>query len=87
MNAIAMTTDRLAVTIAEASRMTSLSRGTIRSYARTGRIKTVKVGRRRIVPISALERLVRLGVDSQQESVAGRAERFNALVGQSKEIE
>jgi excisionase family DNA binding protein len=67
VGASVMTTDRLAVTIAEASRMTSLSRGTIRGYARTGRIKTVKVGRRRIVPISALENLVRSGVDTSSK--------------------
>ena len=67
MGALEMATDRLAVTIAEASRMTSLSKGTLRSYARTGRIRTVKVGRRRIVPISALENLVRSGIDTSSK--------------------
>ena len=64
MAAISMPMDRLAVTIAEASRMTSLSRGTIRNYAREGRIKVFKVGRRTIVPISTLQNLVRSGIDT-----------------------
>jgi excisionase family DNA binding protein len=71
MEALVMTTEvRLAVTIAEAARMTSLSRGTIRGYARTGQLKTVKIGRRRIVPISALESLVRLGVVDTSSEVS-----------------
>jgi excisionase family DNA binding protein len=68
MAAISMPTDRLAVTIAEASRMTSLSRGTIRGYARKGRIKVVKVGRRIIVPISTLRNLVHSGVDTSNKT-------------------
>ena len=62
----AISGDRLAVTVSEAARMTSLSRGTIRAYARTGRIKTVKIGRRRIVPVSALRDLVREGIDTAE---------------------
>jgi excisionase family DNA binding protein len=58
--------DRLAVTVSEAARMTSLSRGTIRAYARAGKIKTVKIGRRRIVPVSALRDLVREGIDTAE---------------------
>jgi excisionase family DNA binding protein len=60
--------DRLAVTVSEAARLTSLSRGTIRSYARNGRIKVVKVGRRTIVPIATLHNLVRSGIDSSTEA-------------------
>ena len=65
MSAISSSADRLAVTIAEAARMTSLSRGTIRGYARNGRIKVVKVGRRTIVPIATLQNLVRTGLSPQ----------------------
>jgi excisionase family DNA binding protein len=65
MSAISVPTDRLAVTIAEAARMTSLSRGTIRGYARNGRIKVVKIGRRTIVPITTLQDLVRTGLGPQ----------------------
>jgi excisionase family DNA binding protein len=65
MSAISSSADRLAVTIAEAARMTSLSRGTIRGYARIGRIKVIKVGRRTIVPIATLQDLVRTGLNPQ----------------------
>jgi excisionase family DNA binding protein len=65
--AITFPVDRLAVTIAEASRMTSLSRGTIRAYARRGKIRVTKVGRRTIIPISTLRALVHTGIDSSRE--------------------
>lgn len=65
MGAVVIPADRLAVTVSEAARLTSLSRGTIRNYARHGRIKVVKVGRRTIVPIATLQSLVREGLNSQ----------------------
>jgi excisionase family DNA binding protein len=65
MGAISVSSDRLAVTVSEAARLTSLSRGTIRNYARVGRIKVIKVGRRTIVPITTLQDLVRTGLSQQ----------------------
>lgn len=65
MGAISISTDRLAVSVPEAARLTSLSRGTIRNYARIGRIKVIKVGRRTIVPIATLQDLVRTGLNPQ----------------------
>ena len=65
MGAISVSPDRLAVTVSEAARLTSLSRGTIRNYARVGRIKVIKVGRRTIVPIATLQDLVRTGLGPQ----------------------
>jgi excisionase family DNA binding protein len=65
MGAISVSPDRLAVTVSEAARLTSLSRGTIRNYARVGRIKVIKVGRRTIVPITTLQDLVRTGLSQQ----------------------
>jgi excisionase family DNA binding protein len=65
MGAISVSPDRLAVTVSEAARLTSLSRGTIRNYARVGRIKVIKVGRRTIVPIATLQDLVRTGLNPQ----------------------
>jgi excisionase family DNA binding protein len=50
--------DRLAVTIAEAARMTTLSPGSIRNHAKTGRLKVVKVGRRVLIPVPSLQRLL-----------------------------
>jgi excisionase family DNA binding protein len=60
--AIGIPGDRLAVTTKEASRITSISPGTFRHYARIGKIKVVKVGRRTIIPISTLRDLVHAGV-------------------------
>jgi excisionase family DNA binding protein len=68
MAAITLAADRIAVSIAEASRMTSLSRGTLRAYARKGRIKVTKVGRRTIVPVSTLREIVYSGIDSGRET-------------------
>ena len=66
MNNNAIPKDRLAVSVSEAAKMTTLSRGTIRSYARSGRIKAVKVGRRTLVPITTLEDLIREGVEPRK---------------------
>ena len=58
----------LAVSISQASRMTSLSRGTLRGYERRGILKTVRCGKRVIIPISALEDLVRDGVSHRDST-------------------
>jgi excisionase family DNA binding protein len=58
MSAELIPADRMAVTIAEAARMTTLSRGSVRNHVRTGRIKAVKIGRRVLVPIASLQRLL-----------------------------
>ena len=52
----------LAVSIARAAQLTSLSRRTIRNYAKTGRITAVRCGARIIIPIGALEELVQNGI-------------------------
>jgi excisionase family DNA binding protein len=49
---------RLAVTLAEACSMTSLSIWTIRKAIKSGQLKTTKVGRRVLVPMRELERFV-----------------------------
>lgn len=54
-------TDRMAVTIAEAARLTTLSKGSIRNHAKSGRLKVVKVGRRVLVPVPSLQRLLQEG--------------------------
>jgi excisionase family DNA binding protein len=58
MSAELISADRLAVTIAEAARLTTLSRGSVRNHVRAGRIKAVKIGRRVLVPVASLERLL-----------------------------
>lgn len=52
-------TQPLAVDVETAAQLTSLSRYTIRAYIRKGRIRAVHVGRRVLVPMAELERLVR----------------------------
>ncbi len=51
----------LAVSVRDAARLTSLSPVTIRLYIRTGRLDATKVGRRVLVPMDSLQRLVREG--------------------------
>ncbi len=55
----------LAVDIREAARLTSLSPHTIRWYARTGRIRSVRCGRRILIPVEALRELSRHGLPPQ----------------------
>jgi hypothetical protein len=65
MDVIHTTGERpLAVGFARASALTSLSKVTLRRYARAGKIRTVLCGRRRIIPFSALTDLLRNGLDS-----------------------
>jgi excisionase family DNA binding protein len=66
MSTIEIPAERLAVTIAEAARMTTLSRSSLRNYAKTGTLRTAKVGRRILIPLSALHELMRRGAPSQR---------------------
>jgi len=62
----------LAVDVREAARLTSLSVHTIRAYCgKKGRIRAVRVGRRVLIPIAELERLVREGVPASQVRKSG----------------
>jgi excisionase family DNA binding protein len=49
---------RLAVNPAEAVRLTGLSRSTIYNLLGSGELPSVTVGRRRLIPVSALKKLV-----------------------------
>jgi excisionase family DNA binding protein len=59
----------LAVDVREAARLISLSRFTVRRYIKRGLLRAVRVGRRVLVPIGELERLV--GSSGQQPRVSG----------------
>lgn len=48
----------LAVDVREAARLTSLSPYTIRRHIRKGALRAVRVGRRVLVPVGELQRLV-----------------------------
>jgi hypothetical protein len=56
----------LAVDIATAARMTSLSPQVIRRYIQRGILSATRCGRRVVVPVNALKQLVRRGVPSSQ---------------------
>jgi excisionase family DNA binding protein len=49
----------LAVSFARAAELTSLSKNSLRRAARAGKLRTIQFGRRRIVPFSALNDLIR----------------------------
>lgn len=51
----------LAVDIREAARLTSLSVFTIRRHIKRGLLKATRVGRRVIVPMESLEKLIQEG--------------------------
>jgi excisionase family DNA binding protein len=46
---------KFALSIAEAAKRISLSQRTVASLIKTGQLVSIKVGRRRIVPVSAIE--------------------------------
>lgn len=57
---IPMVTDAaIAVSVARAAALVGVSKGTIRLFAKSGRLPVARLGRRVIVPMQALERLVR----------------------------
>jgi excisionase family DNA binding protein len=41
--------------------MTSVSRSTLRRFAKSGRLQTVLLGRRRVIPMDALKELIEKG--------------------------
>lgn len=53
-DADAMNEDKLAVTVDEASRMIGLSRATLYGLVMSGEVPSLKVGARRLVPVSTL---------------------------------
>jgi excisionase family DNA binding protein len=60
----AIGTRPLAVSFARAAELTSLSKNSLRRYARSGRLKTTRIGRRRIIPLAGLNELIQNGLDS-----------------------
>jgi excisionase family DNA binding protein len=49
----------IAVSVNHAAKLVGVSRATIRLYAKNGRLRVARFGRRVIVPINSLEQLVR----------------------------
>jgi excisionase family DNA binding protein len=57
----------IAVDFKRAAQMTSVSRSTLRRFAKSGRLRTVLLGRRRVIPIDALKDLIRNGSGEAEE--------------------
>lgn len=53
-----MEKDRLVFTVAEAGRLLNLSRPTAYKLAREGRLPVLRLGRRLVIPVAALERML-----------------------------
>jgi len=51
----------LSVSFKEAAQITSVSKTTLRRFAKDGRLRTVRFGRRRVIPFDALKELIRDG--------------------------
>jgi excisionase family DNA binding protein len=49
----------IAVGVGDAARMIGLSKRSVRNYAKSGRLATARVGRRVLIPVEALEALIR----------------------------
>lgn len=48
----------LSVSLSRASELVGVSRNTLRRIAKRGQLRTVRIGRRRVVPMSALMKLI-----------------------------
>jgi excisionase family DNA binding protein len=55
----------LAVSFERAAQLTSVSKNSLRRYAKSGRLRTVTLGRRRIIPFAALNDLLRNGLGNE----------------------
>jgi excisionase family DNA binding protein len=51
--------EKIAVSLAEAEKLTSISRFTLRRQIKSGVLKCARVGRRLVIPLSELEKLIR----------------------------
>jgi excisionase family DNA binding protein len=56
----------LSVSFKEAAALTSVSPNTLRRHAKSGRLATVRLGRRRVIPFDALKDLIRDGSEGQE---------------------
>jgi len=61
---------RRTLTVEEAARVLGVGRGTAYEAARVGTIPTVRVGRRLLVPVDALDRLLAAGAGRDDRTAA-----------------
>ena len=59
--------EKLTVSLDEAEKLTSISRFTLRRQIKRGNLKVARVGRRLVIPLSELEKLVRPSRSSASE--------------------
>lgn len=65
-----MTPNRLAVSVAEAASLVSVATRTMRAWIAAGRVRAVHLGRRVVVPVAELERLLALDSTNTHPPVA-----------------
>ena len=61
---VAVGTRPIAVSFTRASELTSISKNSLRRFAKSGKLRTALVGRRRVIPFSALYELLQNGSSS-----------------------
>jgi excisionase family DNA binding protein len=61
MSSRSSTPSPIAVSFARAAEITSLSKNSLRRFAKSGRLRTVRLGRRRLIPFEALNELIQKG--------------------------
>jgi excisionase family DNA binding protein len=61
-------TQPLAVSFARAAELKSVSKNSLRRFAKSGRLRTIRLGRRRIIPFAALNDLLRNGLSSESSA-------------------
>ena len=64
--------EALAVDAKTAAAMIGLSVNTVKTYTRTGRIRTVRAGRRSIIPVRALEEFLEIEFHPGPASLSNR---------------
>jgi excisionase family DNA binding protein len=57
----------IAVSVGRAAVLVGVSKATIRSFAKTGRLRVARMGRRVVVPMNSLEQLVRDSITPQYD--------------------
>lgn len=62
---VASTDQPIAVSFEKASQLTSISKNSLRRAAKNGVLRTVRFGRRRIIPFAALNDLLRNGLSNE----------------------
>lgn len=64
--------EKLSVSLAEAEEITSISRFTLRRQIKQGLLRTARVGRRLVIPMTELQKLVRPTGTLDEDSVHKR---------------